>query len=165
LIQGNLLVGNRGVALDGRVMHTAVTRIILNAIGASQIGMQLTGVSSIETDNGEITSDGLARDAWSPGGVAARGAGCHPNLALMVTRRENYCLGPYTHKLRLMTAIRSSPLWPTLRTSSRTSPEVRKVPLAAVSNCSKAALIQQKKANEFCISHSLRFPDPKRATA
>ena len=70
LIQGNLLVGERGVALDGRVLHTAVTRIVLNAISAFQTGVLLTGVSGIETDDGDITGEKFERDAWGPGGVA-----------------------------------------------------------------------------------------------
>ena len=59
LIQGNKLIGNRGVALDGLVLHLAVTRIVLNAIDAFEAGIVVTGTGAIETDDGELTGDGL----------------------------------------------------------------------------------------------------------
>ncbi|MFC1457159.1 DUF6519 domain-containing protein [Microvirga arabica] len=71
LIQDNRLMGNRGVALEGLVIHLAVTRIVLNAIDAFEAGIVVTGTSAIETDDGEITGGQLGRnEVWSPGGVA-----------------------------------------------------------------------------------------------
>jgi hypothetical protein len=71
LIQGNTLAGFRGVALDGMVLHLAVTRIVLNAIAATEAGIQVTGIPELRSGTGGITGATLARnDSWGAGSVA-----------------------------------------------------------------------------------------------
>lgn len=71
LIQGNTLIGDRGVSLDGLVMHMAVTRIVLNAIAGFEAGIVVTGTAEINANNGDLTAEMLAANqTWSPGGVA-----------------------------------------------------------------------------------------------
>lgn len=73
LIHGNRLIGSRGVALDGLVMHLAVTRIVLNTIDASDEGIVVTGTAAINAES-DLTADRLARnEAQGLGGVAIEG--------------------------------------------------------------------------------------------
>lgn len=71
LIQGNTLAGFRGVALEGMVVHLAVTRIVLNAIAATEAGIQVTGISEFRVGAGGITGPTLERnESWGAGSVA-----------------------------------------------------------------------------------------------
>lgn len=48
LIRDNALAGQRGIALDGLVMHLGATRIAGNAIAAQQTGILCTGASALQ---------------------------------------------------------------------------------------------------------------------
>ena len=70
VIQGNTLAGFRGVALDGAVIHMAVTRVALNAIAALEAGLRFTGIAELRSGAGGLSAATLARgENWGAGGI------------------------------------------------------------------------------------------------